>query len=52
LIDYAKLLIRQKHAREAKRLLREAQSEATAIAQANQWQHAVDVTALLARKQR
>jgi tetratricopeptide (TPR) repeat protein len=52
LIDYAKLLTRQKHAREAKRLLREAQSEATAIAQANQWQHAVDVTALLVRKQR
>lgn len=52
LIDYAKLLTRQKHAREAKRLLREAQSEATAIAQAKQWQHAVDVTALLIRKQR
>jgi tetratricopeptide (TPR) repeat protein len=52
LIDYAKLLTWQKQGREAKRLLREAKSEETTIAHANQWQHAVDVTALLTRTQR
>jgi serine/threonine-protein kinase len=47
LTDYAHLLNTLKRKKEAKQLLREAEFETTTLARANEWQHTVELNALL-----